>query len=179
MLSRISLIGALVGMIDGGSSECDRKRTRERRRLCVRTRQPGRRWSESPKTVCPKNFYCYQTFLVKRGWVLRWEGHSRLYSSYNALKDRFKKMQVYAGGSLADFWFSKRGVGGASLARCSGESMRPLLFPIRCTVPVLGRSPSDLAPTAGAHWLLRRPDPSKGNRLLARGVAWSASISIS
>ena len=47
-----------------------------------------------------KNFYCYQTFLIKRGWVLRWEGHARLNSNYNALKGRFKKMQVYAGGVL-------------------------------------------------------------------------------
>ena len=38
-----------------------------------------------------KNFYCYQTFLIKRGWVLRWEGHARLKCNYNALKARFKK----------------------------------------------------------------------------------------
>ena len=39
-----------------------------------------------------KNFYGYQAFLMKGGWVLRWDGHARLRSNYNALKDRFRKM---------------------------------------------------------------------------------------
>ena len=44
------------------------------------------------KPSAQKIFIAIRTFLVKRGWVLRWEGLSRLYSSYNALKDRFGKM---------------------------------------------------------------------------------------
>ena len=38
----------------------------------------GTTFLESPKTVCPKNFYCYQAFPIERGWVLHWDGHSQI-----------------------------------------------------------------------------------------------------
>ena len=62
-------------------------------------------------------------------------------------------MQVYAREFLADFWFSKRGVGGRS-ARCSARNARRKAsfylssFAMRWTVLTLDRSPGRLGPTA-------------------------------
>ena len=113
-----------------GNAGLDGHRTAHRRDAGaeVLRRKPGReqlvvarRRAEVRKPSARKNFYCYQTFLIKRGWSCA--GHARLNSNHNALLDRFKKMQVYAGGALADFWFSKRGVGGRSRARAQRQEV--------------------------------------------------------